>query len=127
MLSRKDRRSSRPRSTASPGRCTTIPSSGSTRPAKRSCGSRWKSRSMSGLRSDRTRSRTERWMEQERSSVAQNDAIDAALDRSDLYRWLSLAFRYPDADPAAHLQTPALTALETMLERIASEERDALR
>ncbi|MDE2484045.1 MAG: molecular chaperone TorD family protein [candidate division NC10 bacterium] len=66
-------------------------------------------------------------MEQERSSVAQNDAIDAALDRSDLYRWLSLAFRYPDADPAAHLQTSALIALETMLERIASEERDVLR
>ena len=66
-------------------------------------------------------------MEQEPKRSAQNDAIEAALDRSDLYRWLSLAFRYPDADLAAHLQAPALIALEAMLERLAGEERDVLR
>lgn len=65
-------------------------------------------------------------MEQEPKRLAQNEAIDAALDRSDLYRWLSLAFRYPDADLAAHLRTPALTLLEATLERAAGEEREVL-
>jgi DMSO reductase family type II enzyme chaperone len=65
-------------------------------------------------------------MEQKRSNSAQNEAIDVALHRSTLYRWLSRAFRYPDADLAESLQPPALVALEATWSRLAPEGRDGL-
>lgn len=65
-------------------------------------------------------------MEQERMGSAARDEIDTALHRSSLYRWLSRAFRYPDADLAESLQPPALVALEAAWSRLAPEGRDGL-
>lgn len=59
-------------------------------------------------------------------SSTKNEEIDVALSRSYLYEWLSLAFRYPDAELVASLQSPALTLLEATLERLAGGERDVL-
>jgi len=60
-------------------------------------------------------------------SSADNKEIDVALGRSCLYRWLSRAFRYPDADLAARLEEPALTALELTLDLFPERAQETLR
>jgi DMSO reductase family type II enzyme chaperone len=59
-------------------------------------------------------------------SAAERAEIDVALRRSDLYLWLSRAFRYPDAEIVASLNEPALTLLEAMLDQVAGGTREAL-
>lgn len=65
-------------------------------------------------------------MERERMGSVARDEIDAALHRSALYRWLSGAFRYPDADLVERLQPPALASLEAAWGRLAPEGHDGL-
>lgn len=55
-----------------------------------------------------------------------HDEIDTALHRSVMYRWLSGAFRYPDADLAESLRPPALATLEAAWSRLTAEEYDSL-
>ncbi len=59
-------------------------------------------------------------------NTARNKEIDVALGRSYLYRWLSRAFRYPDADLLASLEEPALASLEATLEQLTEGLGDTL-
>jgi len=60
-------------------------------------------------------------------SATERAEIDVALGRSDMYLWLSRAFRYPDADLVANLEEPSLAFLEEGLERLSEGSREALR
>jgi DMSO reductase family type II enzyme chaperone len=56
-----------------------------------------------------------------------NGEVDVALGRSCLYRWLSRAFRYPDAELAADLKGSVLTFFEGTFDLLAERARNALR
>lgn len=60
------------------------------------------------------------------SSASNRAQIDLALGRSDIYLWLSRAFRYPDAELVAYLEQPVLASLETTCDLLAQGARDAL-
>lgn len=80
---------------------------------------------MSGPKNDRTPS--ERGGAMTLKSAADRAEIDVALGRSDIYLWLSRAFRYPDTERVARLEQPVLASFEATCDLLAQRARDALR